>query len=492
MVSRRSREGHRGVAPVGLAAMLAAVGAACSEGDVVVAPVIDAPLPGTAADPYPSLEEIQLVLTLDDGTVLRLATARRGQPLELPDVPYGEELVLHLTGRIGGSEVAYGRTCPFAIRAGEAPPRPHLYFARTVKWADLDPPSEAVRIGGVAATYRDGSAMFLGGAGAGDAPLTVVDRFDPEVGGFDVLGEVSARQQARAGVLGQRRLVLAGGLDVATGQPAGYLELIDPEAAADRRVERVPAAGLAVTEHAMATLTDGRVIVLGGRDASAVRDRAVEISADGAGVSVRTLAAAMNTPRRGHAATRLSDALGAPVLVTGGRDGAGAMIDAPELFRPLSDSFASAAELPARMIVPRRDHQTARLADDSVLLLGGLDAAGAPVTTLELFSLERGFRDVGQLPADAGVTGQSITALPDRRLLITGGRDAAGNPVASAYIVRVDPADGSIDLIATDSMLAPRAGHQATLLCDGTVLVVGGTALPTPAERYNPPPVGRR
>jgi hypothetical protein len=41
-------------------------------------------------------------------------------------------------------------------------------------------------------------------------------------------------------------------------------------------------------------------------------------------------------------------------------------------------------------------------------------------------------------------------------------------------------------------MRLPRAHHQATLLCDGTVLVVGGTALPTPAERYNPPAVGRR
>jgi hypothetical protein len=431
-------------------------------------------------------------LTLPDGTVLRAATAQRGEPLELPDVPYGEELVLHMTGRIGASEVAYGRTCPFPIRAGQTPPRPHLYFARTVKWADLDPPSEAVRVGGVGATYRDGSAMFLGGAGAGDAALTAVDRFDPDTGEFEIIGEISARRQVAAGVLGNQRLVLAGGTDVASAQPAAYLELIDPAAATGRRVERLAAPSLAVTGHAMATLTDGRVVVLGGRDAGAVRDRVVEISADGAGVSVRTLAAGMNSPRRDHAATRLSDALGAPVLVTGGRDAADALLAAPELYRPLSDTFATPAELPARMIVPRAGHQTARLADDSVLIVGGVDATGTPVTTLELFSLERGFVDVGRLPADAGVTGQSLTVLPDRRVLMTGGRDAAGTPVASAFIIRVDPADGSIDLIATDSLALPRAGHQATLLCDGTVLVVGGTALPTPAERYNPPAVGRR
>lgn len=465
--------------------------AGCSD-EVVMAPVIDAPAPGSAADPYPSLDEIELALGLEGGPILRIAQVRRGEALELPEVPYGEQLVLHMTGRIGGSEVAYGRTCPFAIRAGQDPPRPHLYFSRTVKWADAATPSEAVRIGGVGATYHDGSAMFFGGAGDADTPLTAVDRFDPGAGKFEVIGQVSARRQVQTGVLGNERLLLAGGVDAATAQPAPYLELIELETTPERRVERVPAQSLAVTGHAMATLTDGRVIVFGGRDATAVRSRAVEITTDGAGVSVRTLAAGMSSPRKDHAATRLSDALGAPVLLTGGRDAADLLLAAPELYRPLSDSFATPAELPARMIVPRRNHQTARLADDSVLILGGLDAAGAPVTTLELFSLERGFVDVGQLPADAGITGQSITVLPDRRLLITGGLGAAGAPVASAFIARVDPADGSLDLIATDSLATPRAGHQATLLCDGTVLIVGGTAAPTPAERYNPPALGRR
>jgi hypothetical protein len=49
-----------------------------------------------------------------------------------------------------------------------------------------------------------------------------------------------------------------------------------------------------------------------------------------------------------------------------------------------------------------------------------------------------------------------------------------------------------VDLAATDRLAAPRAGHQATLLCDGTVMLVGGTATPSPSERYNPPAQGRR
>ncbi len=58
--------------------------------------------------------------------------------------------------------------------------------------------------------------------------------------------------------------------------------------------------------------------------------------------------------------------------------------------------------------------------------------------------------------------------------------------------MRIDPFGGSINLVNTDRLSMPRAGHQATLLCDGTVLLVGGTDEPSVAERYNPPSTGRR
>ena len=43
-----------------------------------------------------------------------------------------------------------------------------------------------------------------------------------------------------------------------------------------------------------------------------------------------------------------------------------------------------------------------------------------------------------------------------------------------------------------DQLTTPRAGHQATLLCDGTVLISGGTTTQAVIERYNPPVAGRR
>jgi hypothetical protein len=144
------------------------------------------------------------------------------------------------------------------------------------------------------------------------------------------------------------------------------------------------------------------------------------------------------------------------------------------------------------MVVPRHHHQAIRLPDGSVLIVGGLDANDTPVATLELFAIESGFTDAGMLPANAGVTDQSVTPLPDGRVLIAGGRDMTGNVVDTAFIALLDPIDGVVDISGTDRLMTPRAGHKATLLCDGTVMLVGGTTTPSPAERYNPPSIGRR
>ena len=44
----------------------------------------------------------------------------------------------------------------------------------------------------------------------------------------------------------------------------------------------------------------------------------------------------------------------------------------------------------------------------------------------------------------------------------------------------------------SDPLMMPRSNHEATLLCDGTVMLVGGVPTSAPAERYNPRSIGRR
>ena len=117
-----------------------------------------------------------------------------------------------------------------------------------------------------------------------------------------------------------------------------------------------------------------------------------------------------------------------------------------------------------------------------------------PVAKLEVFSpLDATFIDAGELPATAGLIGISATVLPDGRVLLAGGQRGPNEPALNtAFIARLDPLDATVDVVATDRRSVPRTNHQATPLCDGTILISGGTPVQVPFERYNPPALGRR
>jgi hypothetical protein len=478
--------------------------AACSGASTVtLAPIVDTPPAGSTADPFPTLETLTIeVAGAGDPNPLVLHTFARGQALELPGVPFLSDLVVHLTGRVGGAEVAYGRTCTFNLQAGQTPPTPHLWFARTVKWADSELPPSPTRTGG-AAWAAAGSGVFVGGtAGASGAALTEIDRFDPVDGVFlDVGATVASRTGAALAPLPSGAALLIGGLDTGTSAPAGYLELVDPLApAASLRVTRTDDVRLGLVGAAAATLSDGNVVVMGGAASAGgppVGSVFVVQSPTGA-IDIKQVTATMITPRAGHTLTRLSDDLGAPVLVVGGVDATGALVQRAELYKPLREAFADPGLFAPPLNVPRVGHAALRMPDGSVIILGGVDATNMPVRQMELFSLDAGFvaDATAVLPPEAGVVDFAVTSLPDGRVLLTGGRTAPGGaPTTTAFIISVDPLslEHPINVVPTDSLSTPRAGHQAVLLCDGTVLLVGGTDEPTaPSERYNPPSLDRR
>jgi hypothetical protein len=476
----------RRVAPA--LALAALAGGGCSN-DVTVRPVIDSPTEDTA---FADVDTIVMTVALEGETeTLAQASFRRGETLELPDVPYGENLVIHMFGRVNSTEVAYGRTCPFAVHAGEEPPAPHLYFARTVRWAKSAIPPSAVRIGGAALTSQKGSALYFGGHDQANVNVLGADRFDPTTGQFQELTQLAPRRNGSAANLGDGSVILVGGVDQ-QDVVAKDIDVITIDATRDDAVRHLKAEQLgSLTAPALATLSDGSVVAIGGRDANgALFPYATQIGSDG--VTIRPLLrATLALPRYGHTATRLSDDLGAPVLIAGGRDVGDMPVSMSELYRPLVERVAPLSEFSKPIQVPRWDHAAVRLPDGSVLIIGGRNAIG-PVSSIEVFTLEAGFVVQGTLPIGSGLTEFSVTSLPDGRVLIAGGRDVTGAPVDSALIVRIDPLGGGIDLVNTDRLAFPRAGHQATLLCDGTVLLVGGTPDPTPAERYNPPSDGRK
>ena len=480
--------------------VLALIGVAvtgCSTTAPTIQLVVDGPFgdPDAIAD---GLDDLTLAIAHEgDAADLVSQSAAPGRAIDLAGVPFADDLVVHLTGRIGGDDVAYGRTCSFAFTAAGTVDDPHLFFARNVKFASVASTTFARR-GGQAITYHDGSGVLLGGVGADGMPVRAVERFDPRTGATSNFTTIEARTGAVTALLGlgpSSRIAVIGGNVAGTG--AAFLELVEADAARGQAVDRIDdAAGAMAREGLTATaLTDGRVVVIGGAAPGGLPSGTLALITSVAGaVEIKTLRAVLAVPRVGHTATRLGDGVGAPVLIAGGLDGTGQPIAVAELFHPLSSDLAVPTTFAPHMVVPRSGHLARLMPDGSVLIIGGIDATGAPVRTLERFSLDTGFvAVVGALPATAGVIGASATTLPDGRILLVGGTiPPATTAVDVAFIARLDVTDGSVDVVATDRLAVPRTNHQAMSLCDGTVLVSGGTDTSDLVERYNPPALGRR
>jgi hypothetical protein len=491
------------VATVRLAALVLL--AACGTDDVKMRIVIDQP--DSNEDPedraFPDLDTVELQVALQgDPLPLATRTFQPGEDIELPDVPYGENLVIHMIGRVGPNEVAVGRTCPFSLRVGEDPPTPHLYFARTVKWAkwlDNRTLRPDTRDDATALTDTAGNAVYIGGVDQTSAALEGIDRFDAMNGMFDEVAKVNPRRNAAAATLGDGLIAVVGGT-TPQGIASDILEVVNLKTDDDtRRVLRTAAASSLITTSAPATAStsDGHVVAFGGAcgtcsGASANKPLAtiVDIRADGAGTEQRELTATLAVARKLHTATRLSDDIGAPILIIGGVDAAGLPIARAELYRPILEQMSPG--FTAEMVHPRSEHKTMRLPDGSILVIGGRGADGSAVRDLEIFTFDAGFQVRGQLPEGAGVTEFSVTPLPDGGILLAGGKDKDNAAVFTTYIIRLRPGTDLIDVVTTDRLSIDRSRHQATLLCDGTVMLVGGTRVRNDPERYNPPSTGRR
>jgi hypothetical protein len=128
----------------------------------------------------------------------------------------------------------------------------------------------------------------------------------------------------------------------------------------------------------------------------------------------------------------------------------------------------------ADMTETRASHAMTRLADGRVYIAGGFagnDTEDRPFRTTELFDPATN-RFTPAAPLADGKTGHSATLLPDGRVLIAGGWTGASATAAFGSAEIHDPVNGR----AAEKVLPAmrRAGHTATQLRDGRVLLVGG------------------
>lgn len=284
-----------------------------------------------------------------------LATARRGH--ELVELADGRVMV---SGGIAGSEV---------LASAE------VYDPADGSWtsaADMSQP----RLGHTMTRLADGRVLAAGGAGGdtGDVeveaqvvPGRTAEVYDPEADAWTPVDDmVASRFDHTATVLGDGRVLLAGGLSLSddTVAPTDSAELFDPSGGSFSRASSMQGPR---ADHAAVALEDGRVLVAGG-DRGSRTTAAVEIFDFDRGAW--SGAASLNRARRGHAATVLADGA---VLVSGGesvQDGTRTSLGDAEHYDLDADVWHQAGE----MGCPRSRHGQARLADGSVLAVGG-DAA---------------------------------------------------------------------------------------------------------------------
>lgn len=139
--------------------------------------------------------------------------------------------------------------------------------------------------------------------------------------------------------------------------------------------EAAPADALRTGHVVIPTITD-EILIVGGADATGLL--ASVIRCDPAGRDYDSIPDVLAIPRNDAAIAATSTYL----LVAGGRDAAGDLVPDAEVFR--LDDLSSLGSIP--MVVPRAGAVARALPNQQILIVGGVDADGVPVATIELFT----------------------------------------------------------------------------------------------------------
>lgn len=251
--------------------------------------------------------------------------------------------------------------------------------------------SFAAGLGAALVTDAGGTLYAIGGRDGAGNPSNQIVKITIGGGGFiqtTVLGVTlnSAREGHTATLLSNGKILIVGGWGPSAAAPGTWAELFDPSATPDPTVDYItgsPPWNLRAL-HTATRSSGGRVLIYGGLTAGGGL-----AGASGGSVVAEVYDEISNGftpyylgnpgPRVYHAATRLTNGR---VLITGGVDETGAApLDTALLFR--FDLGFRATRGP--MIHVRFGHTATLLGDCTVLVAGGLSAAGTAEPEAELY-----------------------------------------------------------------------------------------------------------
>ena len=321
------------------------------------------------------------------------------------------------------------------------------------------------RVDHSASLLADGSVLLAGGLES-----SLLERYLPATGTFVPAGDLGAKRWAhQATDLSDGTVLFTGGLG-ASGVLASA-QSYDPASGVRTAGSMIGARML----HAAVALADGRVLLTGGMPATG-SDTYATASAElfDPATGRFTGTGDMGQPRTGHTATRLTDGR---ILVCGGRDST-CVLGCPqriwssaECFDPRSGTFTPVGA----MTQARYGHTATLLPDGRVLIAGGTtpDLPDTDVSAaIEVFDPASGrFSPAGSLLRPR--SHHTATLLTDGQILFAGGRTYGEGTLASATLEVFDLGGAQSRLVT--SPWTTRYRHTATRLPSGEVILAGGT-----------------
>ena len=214
--------------------------------------------------------------------------------------------------------------------------------------------------------------------------------------------------------------------------------------------------------HAASRLADGRVLITGGFLGKNNFLASAEVYDPGP--NRFTSAESMRSRRSSHTSTLLPNG---KVLIAGGFDGD--YLDSAELYDPKTGKFTPAA----KMTMPRSGHVAVLLKNGKVLLAGGVGTGWNFLSSSEIYdpATDR-FTPTGSMATVREA--HTVSLLSDGRVLITGGHQGRRQAIKIHSSCEIyDPTSGTFQ--QAGELSVRRHKHDAVLLADGRVLVVGGS-----------------
>lgn len=391
-------------------------------------------------------------------------------------------------GLVGCGTSTSGVAEPSSEPRSEAPSKvAPLVLAAIPKRATLLPNMGVERNAHTATLLSNGDVLVVGGEHIGSPRnlVTDVELFEHETRSWKKMPPLPApRAHHTATLLGDGKvLIVGGGRGNGVGLPSG-LEvstdalLYDPATGA---MESIGPNLIPRHYHRAFTLPSGSVLLVGGAgNESTTRSAQGDQNAQpfGNGLSSAEIyepesrsfraVGPMREVRYAFGASQLSDGR---VLVSGGasyESGEALSSLTAEMYNEKTGMFSAVASMGGR---DRLFHSMLRLSDDRVLVFGGKQSNVAFLSDTQIYDAKEDVWSAGKsaTPARTGVT---TVPTVDGGALIISGLACGGAGCEVPKTVQHWGSDGSVTKVA--SLKIGRADATATVLLDGTVLVLGG------------------